>query len=79
MFIYGAQLRLMTELLAHVWCKKVKGDREIRGQDNVCHEHRPKVCGTVLKMGVWPPEVCLQGLASNRSVLLRSKGVVVSD
>jgi len=30
-------------------------------------------------MGVWPPGVCLQGPASNRPVLLRSKGVVVSD
>jgi hypothetical protein len=27
----------------------------------------------------WPPEVGLNGQASNRPVLLRSKGVVVSD
>ena len=31
------------------------------------------------KDGSRPPEVCLQGPASNRPVLLRSKGVVVSD
>ncbi|CAK6696126.1 hypothetical protein IFHNHDMJ_01962 [Synechococcus sp. CBW1107] len=30
-------------------------------------------------MGVWPPDVCLQGLASNHPMLLRSKAVVVSD
>jgi hypothetical protein len=30
-------------------------------------------------MGVWPPGVGLQGQASNRLMLLRSKGVVVSD
>jgi len=30
-------------------------------------------------MGEWPPGVCLQGLVPNRPVLLRSKGVVVSD
>lgn len=35
--------------------------------------------GTVLKMGVWPPEVVLQGQASNHLMLLRLKGVVVSD
>jgi len=49
------------------------------GQIYVCHEQRPQVFGTVLKMGVWPPEACLQGLASNRPVLLHPKGVVVSD
>jgi hypothetical protein len=30
-------------------------------------------------MGVWPPGVGLQGQASNQLMLLRSKGVVVSD
>lgn len=30
-------------------------------------------------MGVWPPEVGLQGQASNRLMLLRSRDVVVSD
>ena len=29
--------------------------------------------------GRWPPEVGLQEQASNRPVLLRSKGVVLSD
>lgn len=38
-----------------------------------------KTCGAVLKMGERPPGVCLQGPASNRPVLLRSKGAVVSD
>jgi hypothetical protein len=33
---------------------------------------------TVLRMGVWPPDACLQGLASNHPTLLRSKVVVVS-
>ena len=33
----------------------------------------------VLKMGVWPPGAGLQGQASNHLMLLRSKGVVVSD
>jgi len=28
---------------------------------------------------VWPPDACLQGLASNHPMLLRSKVVVVSD
>jgi len=37
-----------------------------------------KVCGAVLKMGVGLPS-WLAGAASNRPVLLRSKGVVVSD
>ncbi|OSN34736.1 hypothetical protein BV321_02607 [Pseudomonas syringae pv. actinidiae] len=32
-----------------------------------------------IKDGSRPPGVCLQELASNRPVLLRSKGVVVSD
>ena len=32
-----------------------------------------------IKDGSRPPGVCLQGSASNRPVLLRSKGVVVSD
>jgi hypothetical protein len=31
---------------------------------------------TVLRMGVWPPDACLQGLASNHPMLLRSKVVV---
>lgn len=35
--------------------------------------------GTVLKMGVWPPEVGLQEQASNHLMLLRLRGVVVSD
>jgi len=35
--------------------------------------------GTVLKMEDWPSEVGLQGQASNHLMLLRSKGVVVSD
>ena len=34
---------------------------------------------TVLRMGVWPPDACLQGLASNHPMLLRAKAVVVSD
>jgi hypothetical protein len=34
---------------------------------------------TVSRMGVWPPDACLQGLASNHPMLLRSKVVVVSD
>lgn len=34
---------------------------------------------TVSRMGVWPPDVCLQGLASNHPMLLRTKVVVVSD
>jgi hypothetical protein len=33
----------------------------------------------MLKMGVWPPEVGLQGQASNHLMLLRLRGVVVSD
>ena len=33
---------------------------------------------TVSRMGVWPPDACLQGLASNHPMLLRSKVVVVS-
>jgi hypothetical protein len=33
---------------------------------------------TVSRMGVWPPDVCLRGLASNHPMLLRSKVVVVS-
>ena len=28
---------------------------------------------------MWPPDACLQGLASNHPVLLRSKAMVVSD
>jgi hypothetical protein len=34
---------------------------------------------TVSRMGVWPPDVYLQGLASNHPMLLRAKSVVVSD
>lgn len=34
---------------------------------------------TVSRMGVWPPDACLQGLASNHPMLLRPKVVVVSD
>lgn len=34
---------------------------------------------TVSRMGVWPPDACLQGLASNHPMLLRAKAVVVSD
>ena len=34
---------------------------------------------TVSRMGVWPPDACLQGLASNHPMLLRPKAVVVSD
>ena len=30
-------------------------------------------------MGVWPPGACLLGPASNRLMLLRLRGVVVSD
>lgn len=37
------------------------------------------VSGAVLKMGVRPPGAGLQGQASNHLMLLRSKGVVVSD
>ena len=33
----------------------------------------------MLKMGVWPPEVGLQGQASNHLMRLRLRGVVVSD
>ena len=35
--------------------------------------------GTVLKMGVWPPEAGLQEQVSNHLMLLRLKDVVVSD
>ncbi|MEB3318192.1 MAG: hypothetical protein VKO39_08660 [Cyanobacteriota bacterium] len=31
----------------------------------------------VSRMGVWPPDACLQGLASNHPMLLRSKAMVV--
>lgn len=34
---------------------------------------------TVSRMGVWPSDACLQGLASNHPMLLRAKAVVVSD
>ena len=34
---------------------------------------------TVSRMGVWPPDACLQGPASNHPMLLRAKAVVVSD
>ena len=34
---------------------------------------------TASGMGVWPPEIGLQGLVSNHLMLLRSKDVVVSD
>jgi hypothetical protein len=34
---------------------------------------------TVSRMGVWPPDACLQGLASNYPMLLRPNAVVVSD
>jgi len=37
------------------------------------------VSGAVLKMGEWPPGAVLQGQAPNRLMLLRLKGVVVSD
>ena len=35
--------------------------------------------GAVSTMGVWPPEVGLQGQASNHLMLLRLRDVVVSD
>ena len=34
---------------------------------------------TTPRMGVWPPGVSLQGQAPNHPMLLRSRGVVVSD
>ena len=34
---------------------------------------------TVSRMGVWPPDACLQRLASNDPMLLRPNIVVVSD
>ena len=40
---------------------------------------RAQARGAVPKMGEWPPEADLQEQASNRPVLLRSKGVVVND
>jgi hypothetical protein len=34
---------------------------------------------TVSRMGVWPPDACLQGLTSNLPMLLRKEVVVASD
>lgn len=47
-----------------------------RGQIYVCHEQGMCNC---TRDGRRPPEVSLQGQASNRPVLLRLRGVVVSD
>ena len=48
------------------------------GWTRVCHEHKRKFV-VLYEDGIRPPGAGLQEQASNRPVLLRSKGVVVSD
>jgi hypothetical protein len=45
------------------------------GQSHVCHEQSSRELWNCTEDGSRLPEVCLQGLASNRPVLLHSKGV----